>query len=48
LLQAAPADIDVGLEVPMLTAATAGIGPKERLTDAVAAARDLMGRAQPR
>jgi len=41
-LAALPRDRIVGLEVPMLGKAMAGIGPKERLTPAIAAARTLL------
>jgi sugar phosphate isomerase/epimerase len=41
---ALPREIPIGLEVPMLAAAEAGIGPYERLAPCVAAARALFAR----
>ena len=41
-LAALPWDRIVGLEVPMLGKAMAGIGAKERLAPAIAAARNLL------
>jgi sugar phosphate isomerase/epimerase len=41
-LMAAPADIPIGLEVPIRSEALAGIGPRERLGRCVAAARNLL------
>ena len=41
-LAALPGDLTVGLEIPMAERAAAGIGPDERLTPAVAAARRLL------
>lgn len=45
-LAALPADLLVGLEVPMLARAEAGIGPHQRLTGCIAATCDLMQRAE--
>ena len=44
LVQALPRDIVLGLEIPMLAKAQAGIGPRERLAPCVKAARDLLAR----
>jgi sugar phosphate isomerase/epimerase len=41
-LQALPRDVVVGLEVPMLTKARAGIGPQERLFPAVEVTRSML------
>jgi sugar phosphate isomerase/epimerase len=43
---ALPKEIPIGLEIPMLAKAQAGIGPLERLRPAVAAARALLGEAE--
>jgi sugar phosphate isomerase/epimerase len=43
---ALPQEIPIGLEIPMLAKAQAGIGPLERLRPAVAAARALLGEAE--
>jgi len=45
LLAAAPPDVIVGLETPMLRAAQEGIGPGQRLSGAVRATRELLARA---
>jgi sugar phosphate isomerase/epimerase len=37
-----PGNVTIGLEVPMLTQAKAGVGPSQRLAVCVAAARDLL------
>ena len=42
LLQALPRDVVVGLEIPMLAQAQAGVGPRERLQGAVAATEELL------
>lgn len=42
ILSAVPEDVIVGLEVPMLSAAKAGIGPRERLQECVEATRKLL------
>lgn len=42
-LAAMPDEVTVGLELPMVASAEAGIGPDERLAPAVAAARRLLG-----
>jgi sugar phosphate isomerase/epimerase len=42
LLAAVPRELVVGLETPMLREAEAGIGPKERLSGAIQATRDLL------
>lgn len=44
ILAALPRDLVIGLEVPQLSEAKAGIGPRERLGPCVAAARDLLAR----
>lgn len=44
IVKALPRDIVLGLEIPMLAMAEAGIGPYERLAPCVAAARDLLAR----
>lgn len=41
-LKALPGDLPIGLEIPMMSKAQAGIGAKERLAPAVAAARALL------
>ena len=46
LLAAVPTDVIVGLEIPMLREAEAGIGPKERLSGGIQATRDLLARAR--
>lgn len=45
LLAAVPSDVVVGLEIPMLREATAGIGPKERLSGGLRATRELRAQA---
>jgi sugar phosphate isomerase/epimerase len=42
VIQALPEDITLGLEVPMMSAAMAGKGPRERLAPCVAALRGLL------
>ena len=42
ILRAVPRDCVVGLEIPMLAQAEAGIGPLDRLGPAVAATRELL------
>lgn len=42
LIRALPANLTVGLELPMADKAAAGIGPEERLAPAIAAARELL------
>lgn len=42
ILEALPADIHIGLEVPLRSLAEAGVGPLERLRPCVAAARALI------
>jgi sugar phosphate isomerase/epimerase len=42
VLTALPRDLIVGIKVPKLSAATAGIGPRERLAGAVAATRTML------
>jgi sugar phosphate isomerase/epimerase len=42
MLQAAPADVVIGLEIPMRTLAESGVGPMDRLRPCVAAARELL------
>jgi hypothetical protein len=37
-----PKHVPIGLEVPMLAPAEAGVGPRERLAPAVAAAKALL------
>lgn len=44
MLEALPDDVVIGLEVPMLSQAQAGIGPHERLGRCVEAARELLAR----
>jgi sugar phosphate isomerase/epimerase len=44
---ALPAETPIGLEVPMLALAEAGIGPRERLAPAVAAATRLLSASAP-
>lgn len=44
ILAALPRDLVVGLEVPMLEEAQAGVGPHQRLSGCVDAARDLLRR----
>ena len=44
MLAALPDDVVIGLEVPILSQAQAGIGPHERLGRCVEAARDLLAR----
>jgi sugar phosphate isomerase/epimerase len=44
ILAALPRDLVLGLEVPMLAQAQAGVGPHERLGPCVKAARDLLAR----
>jgi sugar phosphate isomerase/epimerase len=41
-ISALPPHLSLGLEIPMLEAANAGIGPRERLAPAIAATRALM------
>jgi sugar phosphate isomerase/epimerase len=41
-LAALPREVPVGLEIPMLSRAQRGVGPRERLDPAIAAARDLL------
>jgi sugar phosphate isomerase/epimerase len=41
-IAALPPDLPLGLEIPMLDAAKSGIGPRERLSPAIAATRALM------
>jgi sugar phosphate isomerase/epimerase len=43
ILGVVPADVVVGLEVPMRSLAESGVGPMERLRPCVAAARELCG-----
>ena len=43
ILAAVPADVIVGLEVPLRSQAESGIGPEARLRPCVAAARALLG-----
>jgi sugar phosphate isomerase/epimerase len=47
LLNAAPRKLIVGLEVPMLREAQAGIGPKERLAEGIRATRHLLTQLAP-
>jgi sugar phosphate isomerase/epimerase len=47
-LAAIPTSCIVGLEVPMLAQAQAGIGPAERLAGSIQVTRDLLARAQER
>ena len=42
ILAAVPADVVVGLEIPMRSLAEAGVGPMDRLRPCVAAARELL------
>lgn len=42
LLQALPREVVVGLEIPMLAQAQAGVGPRERLQGAVTATEELL------
>ncbi|MCV7150186.1 sugar phosphate isomerase/epimerase family protein [Mycolicibacterium pyrenivorans] len=42
ILEALPADVHIGLEVPIRSQAEAGVGPHERLRPCVAAARALL------
>jgi sugar phosphate isomerase/epimerase len=47
LVAALPADVDVGLEIPMVSAAEAGEGPRERIGRCLTAARAMLaGRSQ--
>jgi sugar phosphate isomerase/epimerase len=45
MLEAVPADVVVGLEIPMRALAESGVGPMDRLRPCVAAARELLHRA---
>src|SRR5262249_11970642 len=45
ILAAGPTDVVVGLEIPMRSLAEFGVGPMDRLRPCVAAARDLVARA---
>jgi sugar phosphate isomerase/epimerase len=45
MLDAVPAEVVVGLEIPMRALAESGVGPAERLRPCVAAAHDLLLRA---
>lgn len=47
ILRAVPRDRVIGIEVPLLSQAKAGIGPLERLRPVVAAARDLLAQLDP-
>ena len=47
LLRVVPADRIVGLEIPLLTAASAGVGPLDRLRPAVEATRALLAQLDP-
>jgi len=47
LLRIVPADRIVGLEIPLLTAASAGVGPLDRLRPAVEATRALLAQLDP-
>ena len=46
LIAAAPANMIMGLEVPMLAKAQAGIGPHQRLSSCIGATQDLLRRAE--
>jgi sugar phosphate isomerase/epimerase len=43
-LAALPKDLNIGLEIPMLTLARSGVGPHERMRRCVKAARQMMAR----
>jgi sugar phosphate isomerase/epimerase len=45
LVAALPRDVPIGLEIPQLSLAEAGVGPQERLGRCVAAARELLAKA---
>jgi sugar phosphate isomerase/epimerase len=45
IVRALPREVPIGLEVPQLSLAEAGVGPQERLGRCVAAARELLERA---
>ena len=47
LLRLVPGDRIVGLEIPLLTAASAGVGPLDRLRPAVEATRALLAQLDP-
>jgi len=42
MIEAVPADVVVGLEIPMRTLAESGVGPMDRLRPSVAATRELL------
>ena len=46
LLKVLPRDLVVGLEVPMLAQAEAGVGPYDRLSGSVAATRTLLAQLE--
>jgi hypothetical protein len=48
LLDAVPRDLVIGLEVPIRSQAQAGLGPHERLSQCVAAARGLLAQLADR
>jgi sugar phosphate isomerase/epimerase len=46
LLAAIPSNVVIGIEVPMYSAARAGVGPHERIGKCVAATRELLARVR--
>jgi sugar phosphate isomerase/epimerase len=46
LIASIPADVAIGLEIPRLAMAKAGVGPKERLAGAIATTRELVRQAE--
>jgi hypothetical protein len=44
MLAAVPADVVIGLEIPMRGLAESGVGPMDRLRPCVVAARELFNR----